>query len=246
MNQSSEGHALGQPAVHGIQPKLLPPQNAQAPGMKKRQAAWLVVLAAVLVLLAQLVAILLYVALSNRIGPNKFAAHGYPDHSARYLATPLSGVVYHEGMLAVQSCLQSRWGQRNFPNGGHVFEGWNKDATHRVTLLVLEPNNAEIAAAGPHCADGLPRAAIQIFDPGSGQFGWLKVGSDSRYDTRGGWDFTDTWCRANTPVTFRKQTRPQNMPCNTPVAEGTFYVDEAGVPHLFANGKWSRFVMQGE
>lgn len=189
----------------------------------------------------------LFEGLFNRkISQNTFFSFGYPEKQPQYYATPLPGVIYHRGMFAVRTHQSSRWGQQNFPNGGHVFEGWNKDATHRLTLLVLEPNNAEIAAAGTHEADNLPRAAIQIFDSAAHRFGWLKVGSDSRYDSHGGWDFTDVWCKANTPLTFRKQPKPEKMPGNIPVPDGTFYVDEEGVPRLYVNGKWHRFLLEAE
>lgn len=177
---------------------------------------------------------------------------GFPDKTIPSVYKMAGrGPLYNEGMYVAQCGPDSRWNQQNFPHGGHVFEGWDVEKKGRITLLVMEPNTEQIARYGDFAPDGLKRAGIQIFDYTSKRFGWLKVGSDSRYDWMGGWDFTDTWAKAHTPVTFRPQEKPVHMPSadgveQPAVHDGTFYVDTDGIPRIYVRGKWFRFVLTEE
>ena len=176
-------------------------------------------------------------------------AFGFPDKSIPSVYKMAGrGALYNDGMYVAQCGKNTRWNQQNFPHGGHVFEGWDTDRKSRITLLVLERNDEKIAQNGDFEPDGLSRAAIQTFDYTTRRFGWLKVGSDSKYDYMGGWDFTDSWVKAHTPVTFRPQQCPTNMPGNDgkqpPIHDGTFYVDLDGTPRIFSKGKWKKIVLE--
>lgn len=180
-------------------------------------------------------------------------AFGFPDKNIPSIYKMAGrGALYNDGMFVAQCGPNTRWNQQNFPHGGHVFEGWDVDRKGRITLLVMEPNSEQIAQYGDFDADGLKRAGIQIFDYTAKRFGWLKVGSDSRNDWMGGWDFTDTWVKAHTPVSFRPQKKPEFMPSAdgyTPPAvhDGSFYVDiEDGIPRIYVHGRWRKFVLSDD
>lgn len=178
---------------------------------------------------------------------------GFPDKNIPQIYNMLEGgPLYNNGMFVCQCGPNSRWNQQNFPNGGHCFEGWSVDRTHRFTCVVLQRNTDEITSGNSDfIPDGLARAAVQIFDYTTQKFGWLKVGSDSKYDNMGGWDFTDTWCKAHTPITFRKQAAPVNMPgqngnASIPVHDGTMYYGEDGYLHLYTRGVWKKLALVEE
>ncbi|KNY24840.1 hypothetical protein [Pseudobacteroides cellulosolvens] len=132
------------------------------------------------------------------------------------------GSVYIEGVYMAHCSPLSRWNKANYNNGGHVFEGFAKDRTHRITLLVVNNSNE----------DNLYRSAIQDFDIINGTYGWLMVGSDGDNQA---WEFHKDMARANVPLYMRPGALPTKMPGkdasgnDIPIKDGVLAFDGTGL-----------------
>jgi hypothetical protein len=145
------------------------------------------------------------------------------------------GSIFTEGMYIAHCGAQSRWNKSNFLNGGHVFEGFSKDKTHRATILVVNDSTA----------DKMYRSAIQDFDIANGVYGWLQVGTD---DPTKGWEFTKDMARANVPLYFKAATLPTKMPgkdaggADIPLADGIVGFDGTNFKAR-VGGVWKTFTL---
>lgn len=159
------------------------------------------------------------------------------------------GSIMLDGMYQVHCGDSNRQHYQSFPNGGHVFEGWSTDWLYRLTMLTLERNTSKIAGNN---ADGLPRSAIQVFEPSTGTFGWMKIGSDSKYDYMGGWDFTSTHAKAHTPLSFDSMDYPNKMPGKTEdgtdiaIKDGTVFRHTDGYMRYRKDGVWYKLMLERE
>lgn len=169
--------------------------------------------------------------------------YGFKKDTARIFHEIL-GTIRTEGMFISQCSPNNRWNHSNFPNGGHVFEGWSVDKLHRLTMLLVE--NGE---------DGLPKACIQVFKPTEAKFGWVKLGSDNDTDGHSeggnGWDFHSDMTVGHTPLVLDTMAEPSKMPSSDavgdiPVKDGTIYFDENQNLKIRINGVWKKFVLSDQ
>lgn len=107
----------------------------------------------------------------------------------------VNGVFESTTMFSVRGGL-GRWNNSTdkpyttFVDGGHLFEGWNKSESCRLTMLI-----------GKQAPD---IACIQVYSPKGlyrpkRHFGWVKLGSD---DAKEGVDFGRRWAISFVPFTL--------------------------------------------
>lgn len=107
----------------------------------------------------------------------------------------VNGVFESTTMFSVRGG-QGRWNNSTdkpyttFVDGGHLFEGWNKSESCRLTMLI-----------GKQAPD---IACIQVYSPKGlyrpkRHFGWVKLGSD---DAKEGVDFGRRWAISFVPFTL--------------------------------------------
>ena len=107
----------------------------------------------------------------------------------------VNGVLESTTMFSVRGGL-GRWNNSTdkpyttFVDGGHLFEGWNKSESCRLTMLI-----------GKQAPD---IACIQVYSPKGlyrpkRHFGWVKLGSD---DANEGVDFGRRWAISFVPFTL--------------------------------------------
>lgn len=134
----------------------------------------------------------------------------------------IKGVLETDTMISVRGG-KGRWSHA-FTDGGHVFEGWSKDETFRLTMLIGKWNQS--------------MACIQTYSPAglsetNRRFGWVKLGSD---ELRKGLDVSKGWTTVYTPLTLQSRSsaptgvedydlNPQLSGYGNSVPVGTMYYD---------------------
>ena len=98
----------------------------------------------------------------------------------------VTGILESDTMISVGGG-KGRW-SHVFPNGGHVFEGWNGDETSRLTMLI-----------GKNASN---MAEIFVFSSSTG-FGIVKLGSDVDGE---GVEFRSTGAKFNGTINIKTKT----------------------------------------